>query len=236
MSVSPRQLEANRRNAQLSTGPRTLEGKARVRLNAVKHGILSRETLITTTSNAENEDEFSALLDGLGAQLLPQGALEELLVQQIAGCYWRLRRIFRADALLFARDRAVPHFDSLAAINRYERTLQIQLDRAIKHLLTLQATRSATQPDSSPADDTPSPAEPISAKQTHFESKPPTVPPSSAPNTISAASSEDPPEKAGVTISPTPGAKTLSRSQPRNASLQMENIAALLAALDSFES
>ena len=32
------QIEANRRNCQKSTGPRTEAGKARVRLNPYKHG------------------------------------------------------------------------------------------------------------------------------------------------------------------------------------------------------
>ena len=36
------QIEANRRNAQKSTGPKTDEGKARVRRNAFKHGMTAR--------------------------------------------------------------------------------------------------------------------------------------------------------------------------------------------------
>ena len=40
MMTSPKKAEANRRNALNSTGPRTPEGKAAVRLNALKHGLL----------------------------------------------------------------------------------------------------------------------------------------------------------------------------------------------------
>ncbi|MGB2610780.1 MAG: hypothetical protein WBC80_17530, partial [Isosphaeraceae bacterium] len=36
------QIEANRRNAQRSTGPKTDEGKDRVRRNAFKHGMTAR--------------------------------------------------------------------------------------------------------------------------------------------------------------------------------------------------
>jgi len=44
--TSPKKVEANRRNAQKSTGPKTQEGKDIARLNTTKHGLLSREALI----------------------------------------------------------------------------------------------------------------------------------------------------------------------------------------------
>ncbi len=44
--ASEKQVRANRQNAQKSTGPKTPEGKAAVRLNAAKHGLLSKETLL----------------------------------------------------------------------------------------------------------------------------------------------------------------------------------------------
>ena len=44
--TSDKQADANRRNARKSTGPKTPEGKAVARLNAVKHGLLSQEVLL----------------------------------------------------------------------------------------------------------------------------------------------------------------------------------------------
>ena len=44
--TSDKKAQANRRNALKSTGPKTPEGKTAVRLNALKHGLLSRETLL----------------------------------------------------------------------------------------------------------------------------------------------------------------------------------------------
>ena len=47
------QIRANRENAKKSTGPRTAEGKARVSLNALKHGLLARDTVLPTEQLGE---------------------------------------------------------------------------------------------------------------------------------------------------------------------------------------
>ena len=55
-----KQLAANRRNAQKSTGPKTPEGRAVSKMNALKHGILSKEVLV----RGLNIKESSRELDG----------------------------------------------------------------------------------------------------------------------------------------------------------------------------
>ena len=52
--ASEKQILANRRNAMNSTGPKSIEGKKASRLNAMKHGILAKQILIS----GENESEF----------------------------------------------------------------------------------------------------------------------------------------------------------------------------------
>lgn len=89
--------EANRKNAQLSTGPKTAEGKAAVKWNAVKHGLLAKEAVIRTGDGRESKTEFSTLLASLTKDLKPEGVLEEMLVEKIAVCYWRLRRALRCE-------------------------------------------------------------------------------------------------------------------------------------------
>ena len=77
--TTERQVAANRVNASRSTGPRTPEGKARVALNAIKHGLFSRESLVKGESQVD-------LLDfgkRLRAQLAPVGELELLLADRI---------------------------------------------------------------------------------------------------------------------------------------------------------
>ena len=77
--TSERQAEANRLNATMSTGPRTPAGKAVVALNAVRHGLLSRESLVKGESEADLVDFGKRLR----AQLAPVGELELLPADRI---------------------------------------------------------------------------------------------------------------------------------------------------------
>lgn len=96
--VTERQLAANRRNAQRSTGPRTAEGQAVSRWNALKHGALSQALIPPALEPYESREEFEALLGTLRSELDPGSALEEMLVERIATSYWRLARLLRAEA------------------------------------------------------------------------------------------------------------------------------------------
>lgn len=91
-----KQIEANRRNARLSTGPRTPEGKAAVRYNACKHGLTSRELLLPEESN----EEFLALLSAFRSDFQPQSPREQDLLFQLAAATWRLDRIIRIETSL----------------------------------------------------------------------------------------------------------------------------------------
>lgn len=99
--TSSSKIEANRRNAALSTGPRSAEGKAVSSLNAMKHGLLSREALLP----GEPETELVELGKGLRTRLRPVGELENLLVDRMVAAAWRLRRLHRVETglLLFRR-------------------------------------------------------------------------------------------------------------------------------------
>jgi hypothetical protein len=91
---SPERMAANRANAQKSTGPRTNEGKAASKFNAVKHGILSREVLVA----GENTEELTALHEWFQDDLKPVGPMEVMLVNQIVTNHWRLRRVLAAES------------------------------------------------------------------------------------------------------------------------------------------
>jgi len=86
-------IKSNRRNARKSTGPKTKRGKDIVKWNALKHGLLSREVVIPTGDGKESRSDFESLLEALSQELNPVGVLEEMLVEKITVCYWRLRRV-----------------------------------------------------------------------------------------------------------------------------------------------
>jgi hypothetical protein len=100
--TSDKKAEANRRNALKSTGPRTPEGKAAVRLNALRHGLRSEEILLP----GEDEQALRELDEYLRTELQPVGALENLLVDRIIASYWRLLRLGRVEAGIFAWERS----------------------------------------------------------------------------------------------------------------------------------
>jgi hypothetical protein len=92
------QIQANRSNAQKSTGPRTAEGKATASRNAVKHGLLAEQVVI----HGEDPAQFEMYREGMLAELGPQGAVEEMLAERAVSLAWRLRRAERLQSAVFA--------------------------------------------------------------------------------------------------------------------------------------
>src|SRR5437879_13841424 len=86
--TSFRQIEANRRNAQLSTGPVTEEAKKKSRQNARRHG-LTAETVIDALEDAEDYAAFEVAVD---ADYDAESAVERELVLRLASLLWRQRR------------------------------------------------------------------------------------------------------------------------------------------------
>lgn len=92
--TTPRQTEANRRNALRSTGPRSPEGRAASSSNAVRHGILSDRFI----APHEDRPTFDALLHELLTEHEPVSALETMLIERLAILFWRERRLAGAEA------------------------------------------------------------------------------------------------------------------------------------------
>ncbi|HEX4411006.1 MAG TPA: hypothetical protein VH206_19725 [Xanthobacteraceae bacterium] len=104
-----KQLQANRRNARKSTGPKTEPGKRRSRCNAIRHG-LAAETVIGSLEDAE---DYQAFESAIIADYAPQSAVERELILRLASLLWRLRRatametgVFEIDASMAKKKKA----------------------------------------------------------------------------------------------------------------------------------
>jgi hypothetical protein len=95
--TSYRQIEANRRNALRSSGPRTEAGKQASRCNAVRHG-LAAETVINAL---EDVGDYKAFEAAVAADYDAQSAVERELVLRLASLLWRLRRATMMETGLF---------------------------------------------------------------------------------------------------------------------------------------
>ena len=95
--TSFRQIDANRRNALKSTGPKTAAGKEKSRCNAVRHG-LTAETVIGAL---EDNDDYKAFEAAIIADYDVQSAVERELVLRLASLLWRLRRATQIETGLF---------------------------------------------------------------------------------------------------------------------------------------
>ena len=157
----PRNTDGLRRGG----GPRTAEGKATARVNAMKHGLLAESVVVTP---AEKSMDFFELYLELHCDLDPEGALEEELVVRIITMSWRLRRACRSDrelfllalpagggdgslGLAFRRDAEGP--EALAKLSRYEAHLDRSRSRALHELQRIQAARKAGVSPAIPAID-----------------------------------------------------------------------------------
>jgi len=113
MAATAKQIAANRDNAQKSTGPRTLEGKARSRANAVKHGLTGEGIALPT----EDADEVRRRFSGLHAEMGASGMLGDLLAHRVALSSVRLDRSARQEAKALSEKvrRAGADFDEARA-------------------------------------------------------------------------------------------------------------------------
>ena len=159
------QIDANRRNAQLSTGPRTPEGKAVSRLNALKSGIHAKSQVVP----GEDPAELEALAEGYHQDWAPTSHLECFLVDSLVRADWLLRRLSRIEAETWtheieeARNSTYSKLDEDAPLghvfsrtdDRYTR-LQRRIDsteRSYYRALTqLQRLRAGERPTPNPAD------------------------------------------------------------------------------------
>jgi hypothetical protein len=152
--ASQKQLAANRRNAQKSTGPSSAEGKARSSMNALKTGIDAKTQLIRGETTALQE-----LIDEYHDRFRPTTPDQRLLVDTLIDCDWLLRRFRAIETQIYERVLDIydttlarvfsEHTDEFTRLQRRIDSTQRHYHNALNQLRRLQAEEAA--------DDTPEP-------------------------------------------------------------------------------
>jgi ribosomal silencing factor RsfS len=138
-----KQFEANRRNSQKSTGPKTPEGKS-VSMNALRHGLRARTVVLP----GEDPTEFHQLCDDLEVEWHPQSRTEQFYVEQMAVSQWKLTRMEVVEVNIFKDTDAKSQLSRLDQLWQAECRLERSYSRAQRELQRLQNSRP--QPDPQP--------------------------------------------------------------------------------------
>jgi hypothetical protein len=147
--ASDAQIAANRENA-LKGGVKSEQGKLAIRLNAVSHGIFSKDALL----KGEDGQLLKALREQMMEDLQPAGELETILVERIISSTWRLKRALLSEQKY--RSPASEDFHTLEEFFRgidyrddgwqkfmkYETALEREIYKAMEMLERLQRSRA----------------------------------------------------------------------------------------------
>jgi len=167
--ISEKQLAANRQNCKLG-GIKTEAGKEASKMNALKHGLLSKEIVLSM----ESEIELREIEKQLRSDLRPVGTMELLLVDRVITNTWRLRRLLGVERSTmehqrkatdsanmatfsfsegvseqqneWSRTRAMLFNEDIDKLIRYETSLERSIYRALHELQRMQAARRGEKP------------------------------------------------------------------------------------------
>jgi len=157
MIISEKQQQANRQNAQKSTGPKTPEGREAVRFNALTYGLRTRETLL----ERENAREYSELWDELDAQWQPQTRTERIYLETMVTSQWLLKRIAESESRLCEN---IGNFDQRFKMLAYVYKMRAQLERSFRTAIAdMQQSQKERKTVQTPPPQPKQPATPASA-------------------------------------------------------------------------
>ena len=201
------QIEANRLNAQRSTGPRTPDGKAAIRQNAFRHGFCSSIRL--TQQEDHDKVEFQPLHAAFIEDNQPVGINEEVLVYQMAEHFFFQKRACELlGNAIDGIDYAEQNHTEIGLMLRYHTTAVRGFSKALNDLRKLQKERKLQEIGF------------VSQEVVEAPAESPVEPPAPAPG---------PP--APAVQPPTPGAQppkvaTVAPTQPVPAPIRVESTAA----------
>lgn len=161
--ASKKQIEANRKNAKKG-GVKTTAGKEISKMNAIKHGLLSKEVLL----EGEAVGSLIELGKNIRKEIKPQGEIEKILTDRIIANIWRLRRVLKVEreTMQYKKVQEIErtHFDEsdkqierksisemlinddMENITRYETKIEKSIYKALHELQRLQSARAGNKP------------------------------------------------------------------------------------------
>ena len=137
--ATKRQRQANHENSLKSTGPTSGEGKITSSKNALTHGLRAEHFVYLD----EDTGEFSELRAAVFHHFQPKDFWQKYLVERVAVCMWRLRRVLRLETGVIADaadtvTRRIKHY-------RKQKAVEKQQERAIKQALGKEAVDSTEE-------------------------------------------------------------------------------------------
>jgi hypothetical protein len=136
------QIQANRENAKLSTGPKSDAGKAVAALNNSRHGLTGAFRVLAT----ESQSDFDALLAAFREEHQPETLTENALVEAMAQHHWLRRRALALEPSCYdPATGAIADEKQLALSLRYQTTHERAFHKALNDLLKLRAAKRKEQ-------------------------------------------------------------------------------------------
>jgi hypothetical protein len=143
MVISDKAGQANRQNAQHSTGPKTPEGKAAIRFNALTYGLRTRATILPD----ENAADYSRLWDDLEADWQPQDRTERCYLETMVTSQWLLARVAASEQKVYLFiEFGEKQFVMLGYAAKQRAQLERSFRTAIQDMKQSQKERQARQP------------------------------------------------------------------------------------------
>ena len=155
MIISEKQQQANRQNAQKSTGPTTPEGREAIRFNALTYGLRTRQTILPR----ENCAEYSQLWDELDADWQPQTRTERIYLETMVTSQWLLRRIAESERQIYTIPDIEHRFKMLAYVAKQRAQLERSFRTAIADMKQSLQERKAVQTQPPQTEQSAKPAE-----------------------------------------------------------------------------
>ena len=127
--VTSKQLAANRRNSQKSTGPKTAVAKRNSNQNSLQHGLFAKSLEGSFRQLGEDPKDFHALVQSLRETFQPEDHFEEMLIEDLAVLRWRLHRLRRAEWGIQVRQKRSFEFDRECRVNSIGGPVSSEVDR-----------------------------------------------------------------------------------------------------------